>query len=109
MKLKNGDKVVVIAGKSRGQTGTIARAMPATDMVLIDGINMVKRHRKGTSQSRAGQIIEKAMPLHVSNVMLADPKGGKPTRVRIERLPAGQAGKDGGRSRVASKSGQGIK
>ncbi len=102
MKLKKGDKVVVIAGKSRGQTGTIVRAMPATDMVLIDGINMVKRHRKGTAQSRAGQIIEKAMPLHVSNVMLADPKDGKPTRIKISR-------KDGDRARVASKSGQSIK
>ena len=102
MKLKKGDKVVVIAGKSKGKTGTIVRAMPATDQVLIDGINMVKRHRRATQQSRAGQIIEKPMPLHVSNVMLADPKDGKPTRIKISRT-------DGGRTRVASKSGQSVK
>jgi large subunit ribosomal protein L24 len=102
MKLKKGDKVIVIAGKSKGLSGTIVRAMPADDMVLIDGINMVKRHRKATAQSRAGQIIEKPMPLHVSNVMLADPKDGKPTRIKITRS-------EGGRSRVATKSGQTIK
>ncbi len=102
MKLKKGDKVIVIAGKSKGQTGTIVRAMPATDTVLIDGINMVKRHRRATATSRAGQIVEKPMPLHASNVMLMDPKDGKPTRIKIER-------KDGGRVRVAVKSGQSLK
>ena len=102
MKLKKGDKVVVIAGKSRGKTGTIVRAMPADDMVLIDGINMVKRHRRATAQSRAGQIVEKPMPIHASNVMLADPKDGKPTRIKIDR-------KDGGRARVAVHSGQILK
>ena len=102
MKLKKGDKVVVIAGKSRGSTGTIVRAMPKDDMVLIDGVNMVKRHRKATSQSRAGQIIEKPMPIHSSNVMLADPKDGKPTRIKIDRA-------EGGRTRVAVKSGQNLK
>ena len=102
MKLKKGDKVIVIAGKSKGQTGAIVRAMPADNMVLIDGLNMVKRHRRATSASRAGQIIEKPMPIHASNVMLVDPKDGKPTRVRIER-------KDGGRTRIAVKSGQAVK
>lgn len=102
MKLKKGDKVIVIAGKSKGQAGAIVRAMPATDQVIIEGMNMVKRHRKATQQSRAGQIVEKPMPLHISNVMLADPKDGKPTRIKISR-------KDGGRTRVATKSGQNIK
>ncbi len=80
MKLKKGDKVIVIAGKNQGETGTIVRVYPATDMVLIDGINMVKRHRRATSAGGTGQIVEKPMPIHVSNVMLADPKTGKPTR-----------------------------
>ncbi|HVM73815.1 MAG TPA: 50S ribosomal protein L24, partial [Candidatus Paceibacterota bacterium] len=102
MKLKKGDNVLVIAGKSRGKSGTIVRAMPSDSTVLIDGLNMVKRHRKPTSQSRAGQIVEKPMPIHASNVMLIDPKDGKPTRVRIDR-------KDGGRSRIAVRSGQTIK
>ena len=101
MKLKKGDKVIVIAGKSRGKTGAIVRVMPKDNMVLIDGINMVKRHRRATSQSRAGQIIEKPMPIHASNVMFADPKDGKPTRIKISRT-------DGGRTRVAVKSGQTV-
>jgi large subunit ribosomal protein L24 len=102
MKLKKGDKVIVIAGKSKNQTGTIVRAMPRTNTVLIDGLNLVKRHRRATSASRTGQIVDKPMPIHVSNVMFMDPKDGKPTRIKIER-------KDGGRTRVAVKSGQSIK
>lgn len=102
MKLKKGDKIIVVAGKNRGETGTIVRVMPKDDLVLIDGINMVKRHQRATSAGRTGQIVDKAMPLHVSNVMLADPKTGKPTRVRIVK-------KDGARSRVAVKSNQEIK
>ncbi len=99
MKLKKGDKVIVVAGKSKGSTGTIVRAFPREDMVLLDGINMVKRHRKPSASNRSGQIIEKAMPVHASNVMLVDPKSGKPTRIKIVR-------KEGARTRVAVKSGQ---
>jgi large subunit ribosomal protein L24 len=101
MKLKKGDKVVVIAGKNRTETGTIVRVFPATDMVLIDGINMVKRHRRATTAGGSGQIIEKPLPIHASNVMLADPKTGKPTRIKISR-------EKGGRTRVAVKNGQTI-
>jgi len=103
MKLKKGDKVIVIAGKSKGQSGAIARVLTSDNMVLLDGINLVKRHRKPTAQNRKGQIVEKPMPIHASNVMLLDPKTGKPTRIRITR------GKDGARQRVAVKSGQEIK
>ena len=103
MKLKRGDKVIVIAGKSKGQSGAIARVLTSDNMVLLDGINLVKRHRKPTAQNRKGQIVEKPMPIHASNVMLLDPKTGKPTRIRITR------GKDGARQRVAVKSGQEIK
>ena len=102
MKLKKGDKVVVIAGKEKGQTGTIVRVLPAANMLVLDKMNLAKKHRRGNAQARKGQIIEKAMPLHASNVMLADPKSGKPTRVRIDR-------KEGGRMRVAVKSGQEVK
>jgi large subunit ribosomal protein L24 len=102
MKLKKGDKVVVIAGKSKGKSGAIVRVMPKGNAVLIDGINMVKRHRRATSASRAGQIVEKPMPIHASNVMLADPKDGTPTRIKIER-------REGGRTRIAVKSGQAVK
>lgn len=100
MKLKKGDKVIVIAGKAKGQSAAIVRVLPQDDMVLLDGVNMVKRHRKPSAQNRQGQIVERAMPIHVSNVMLADPKTGKPTRIKISRDDKG------GRSRVAVKSGQ---
>lgn len=102
MKLKKGDKVIVIAGKSRGKSGVISRVMPKQEMVLIEGLNLSKRHRRPTQQNRTGQIIDKAMPIHVSNVMLADPSTGKPTRIKITR------GKAGARERVAVKSGKTI-
>jgi len=98
MKIKKGDNVIVIAGKNRGTSGRVELVLTKKDMIVIDGVNVVKKHRKANQQSRSGQIIEKSMPIHVSNVMLADPKGGKPTRIRIERT------KDGVRERVAVKS-----
>ena len=102
MKLKKGDKVLVIAGKNKGQSGAIARVLVRQNMVLLDGINLVKRHRRPSAQNRKGQIIDKPMPIHASNVMLADPKSGKPTRIKIVRS------KEGARQRVAVKSGQEI-
>ncbi len=102
MKIKKGDKVIVIAGKNRGETGTVARVLPTRDPVVIDGVNMVKKHRKANQRTRKGQIIDKIMPIHVSNVMIADPKDGKPTRMKITRS------KDGARQRVAVKSGSAI-
>ncbi len=98
MKIKKGDKVIVIAGKSKGSSGTVARVLPKKEMVVIDGLNTVKKHRKPNKRARKGQIIDKVMPIHVSNVALADPKDGKPTRIRIERT------KDGVRERIAVKS-----
>lgn len=92
---------MVIAGKNRGDSGTVSTVLPKRDMIVIDGINTVKKHRRANQRSRKGQIIEKAMPIHISNVMLADPKGGKPTRVKITR-------EDGVRGRVAVKSGSKI-
>lgn len=102
MKIKKGDKVKVITGKSRGQVGTIVRVLVEENKVVLDGINLVKKHKKPAGQNRAGQIIDKPMPIHASNVMLVDAKTGKPTRIRIER-------KDGKRVRVAVKSGAIIK
>ncbi len=103
MKLKKGDKVIVIAGKSKGQSGAIVRVLTSADMILLDGVNLVKRHRKPSAQNRKGQIVDKPMPIHSSNVMLVDPKTGKPTRIKITR------GKDGSRERVAVKSGESLK
>lgn len=103
MKLKKGDKVLVIAGKSKGQSGAIVRVLTRDNMVLLDGINLVKRHRRPSAQNRKGQIIDKPMPIHASNVMLMDPKTGKQTRIKITRT------KDGARERVAVKSGESLK
>lgn len=94
---------MVIAGKSKGQSGAIVRVLTAKSMVLLDGINLVKKHRKPSAQNRKGQVVEKPMPIHVSNVMLVDPKTGKPTRIKITR------DKEGKRTRVAVKSGQELK
>ncbi len=103
MKLKKGDNVLVIAGKSKGQSGAIVRVLTSANMVLLDGVNVVKRHRKPSAQNRKGQIVDKPMPIHASNVMLVDPKTGKPTRIKITRS------KDGVRERVAVKSGETLK
>ena len=102
MKLKKGDKVIVIAGKAKGETSTVVRAYPEKDLVLLDGVNLSKRHRKPDAQGRSGQVVDKAMPVHVSNVQLVDPKSGKPTRIRIEHQKGGK------RVRIAVKSGQNI-
>ena len=103
MKLKKGDKVIVIAGKSRGKSGTIVRVLPRENLIILEGMNLAKRHRRPSAQNRKGQIVERAMPIHASNVMVSDPKSGKPTRIKIVR------GKGGMRERVAIKSGQTIK
>lgn len=89
---------MVISGKDRGKTGTIVRALPKDDAVVIEGMNIVKKHQRRTKASQRGQIVERAMPIHVSNVQILDPKSGKPTRIRIVRG-------DGGYGRVAQKSG----
>ena len=98
MKIKKGDNVIVISGKNRGTSGKVEVVFTKKNMIIIDGVNVVKKHRKATQSRQSGQIIEKSMPIHVSNVMLTDPKGGKPTRIKIERS------KDGGRQRIAVKS-----
>lgn len=103
MKLKKGDKVLVIAGKNKGQSGAIVRVLVRDNKVLLDGINLAKRHRRPSAQNRKGQIVDKPMPIHASNVMLMDPKSGKPTRIKIVR------GKDGERERIAVKSGESLK
>ena len=100
MKLKKGDKVIVIAGKAKGQSGAVVRVLTSDNLVVLDGINLVKRHRKPSAQNRQGQIVDKPMPIHASNVMLVDPKSGKPTRIRISR------DKNGVRQRIAVKSGE---
>jgi large subunit ribosomal protein L24 len=101
MKIKKGDKVVVITGKDKGKTGEVLRVIPAESRVVVQGVNVAKRHRKPTQVGPGG--IEKAeLTIHVSNVALADPKGGKATRVGYKFL------KDGSKVRVARKSGETV-
>ena len=96
-RLKKGDTVVVTTGKDKGRSGTILRMLPKEDRALVQGINMVKRHQRQTQTSEGG-IVSKEASVHLSNLMLADPKDGKPTRVAIET-------RDGKRVRVAKRSG----
>ena len=70
MKLKKGDKVVVLSGKDRGKEGTVMRALPKSGRVIVDGVNVAKRHQKATRATMQGGIIDKEMPIHVSNVAL---------------------------------------
>jgi large subunit ribosomal protein L24 len=98
-KIKKGDRVVVLSGKDKGKVGEVIRAMPKDMKVVVAGVNVHARHRKPTQQSPQGGIERKEAPLHVSNVAVADPKSGKPTRVRFEE-------RDGKKVRVAAKSGE---
>ena len=100
-KIRKGDKVVVLAGKDKGRTGEVLRVMPKDDKAVVRGINQIRRHQK-QSQSQEGGIITKEAPIHLSNIALADPKDGKPTRVGF------QIQKDGTKVRVAKRSGEVI-
>ena len=95
-----GDTVRVIRGEQRGTDGKVLRVYPRTNRVVVEGVNMVKRHKRATAQAEGG-IIEFPAPIHLSNVMLLDPKTGEPTRVHR------RVGKDGTAERVG-KSGQVI-
>ncbi|MET3599090.1 50S ribosomal protein L24 [Martelella mangrovi] len=79
-RIKKGDKVVVIAGKDKGRTGEVVKVFPKEDRAVVSGINVVRRHQKQSQTAEAG-IITKEAPVHLSNLAVADPKDGKPTRV----------------------------
>ncbi|MCF0231638.1 MAG: 50S ribosomal protein L24 [Enterococcus sp.] len=81
MKLKKGDKVIVIAGKDKGKTGAIQKVDPKTNRVVVEGVNLRKKNKKPTQNNPEGSQIEIYAPIHVSNVMLVDPKTKKPTKV----------------------------
>jgi len=104
LKLRKGDTVQVISGKDSGKQGRVLRVEPKKNRLFVEGLNIVKRHQrprslKDTQRGGAvGGVIEKEGPIHVSNVMLVDPKENKPTRVAVER------GEDGGRERIAKRS-----
>ncbi|MBT2639935.1 MULTISPECIES: 50S ribosomal protein L24 [Bacillaceae] len=99
MHVKKGDKVMVISGKDKGKTGIILEAYPKQSRVLVEGINIVKKHAKPSQVNPQGGILNQEAPIHVSNVMPVDPKSGKPTRV-------GYTVENGKKVRVAKKSGE---
>jgi large subunit ribosomal protein L24 len=102
-RIRRHDEVVVISGKDRGKSGRVLRVDPEKDKVFVEGLNIVKRHQRptpGRPDAVAG-VIEREGPIHVSNVMLLDPKDGKPTRVGIEV-------REGRRFRIARRSGTRI-
>ena len=101
-KIRKGDKVVVLSGKDKGRTGEVIRSIPKDMKVVVSGVNVAARHRKASQTNPQGGIERKEAPLHVSKVAIADPKTGKPSRVRFE------TGKDGKKVRVAARSGEKI-
>ena len=98
--VRKGDTVIVIAGKERGKRGRVLRVIPDKDRVVVERINLIKRHQRPTQKIRQGGIIEREGAIHLSNVMLVDPTSGKPTRTGRRALS------DGKRVRVARRSGE---
>jgi large subunit ribosomal protein L24 len=76
MKIKKNDNVIVVAGKDKGKTAKVVKALPSENMVIVEGVNMKKKHERARKSNSKGQIVEKAMPIHVSNVMLLEGKKG---------------------------------
>ena len=81
LKIRKGDRVVVLQGKDRGKQGNVTRVLPKDGKVIVDGINVAKKHQKATRATMQGGIIDKDMPIPVSNVALVSPGDGKPTRI----------------------------
>ena len=102
MHVKTGDTVIVIAGKEKGKKGKVIATYPKKDRVVVEGLNLVKRHTKPSQNNPQGGIITKEAAIHVSNVMLVDPESGKPTRVKMVQKA------DGTKVRTAVKSGKAI-
>ena len=97
-KIKKGDKVVVLTGRDKGKTGEVLQVLPKEERALVRGVNLVKRHQRQTANQEGG-IISKEATIHLSNIAVADPKDGKPTRVGFKFLD------DGRKVRFAKRSG----
>lgn len=100
-KIKKGDKVVVLTGRDKGRSGQVLKVIPAEGRAVVEGVNIVKRHQRQTKTQEAG-IVTKAAPLDLSNLAIADPKDGQPTRVGFKILD------DGRKVRIAKRSGEQI-
>lgn len=100
-KIKKGDKVVVLTGKDKGKTGEVTKMLNTDNKVLVQGVNVAKRHNRPSAASTGG-IESKELPIHISNVALVDPKDGKATRVGFKKLDNGE------HVRVAKRSGETV-
>jgi large subunit ribosomal protein L24 len=100
-RIKKGDKVVVLTGRSKGRTGEVIQVMPRENRAVVRGVNVVRRHQRQTA-SQEGGVISKEAPIDLSNIAVADPKDGKPTRVGFKILD------DGRKVRFAKRSGEHI-
>jgi large subunit ribosomal protein L24 len=101
-KIRKDDEVIVLTGRDKGKRGAVLRVVTRTDRVLVEGVNVTKRHVKPTQADPQGGIVEREAPIHISNVALIDPESDRPTRVRYKRL------EDGRKVRVAARSGEVI-
>jgi len=101
MKFKKGDNVIVTTGKDKGKKGTITRTIPDKNKVVVEGLNLIKKHQRPRKSGEKGSIITMAMPINVSNVMAVDPKTGKPSRIGYKMVGDKKV-------RIAKKSGQEI-
>lgn len=101
MKIKKGDNVIVIAGPHKGKKGPVVKTITEEERVIVEGVNIHKKHQRPRRQGEQGQIVERAMPIHVSNVMIIDSKTGKQSRI-------GYKMEDGKKVRISKKSGQKI-
>lgn len=103
LKIRKGDKVAVIAGKDKGKTGVVEAVLPERRRVVVTGVNIVKKAIKATAQTKQAGLVEMPAPLHISNVMIVDPKSGKQSRVAYKVTGKGATRQ---KVRVAVKSGQ---
>ena len=101
MKIKKGDNVIIIAGKDKGKKGKILEAFPRRNLVVVEGSNIAKISTKPRTKGGKGEVVERPMPLNVSNVMIVDTKTGKRSRIAIKKI-------DGKNVRIAKKSGNEI-
>ena len=100
-RIRKGDKVVVLSGRDKGRSGEVIKVMPKDERAVVRGVNMVTRHQKQTAAQEGG-LVRKEAPIHLSNIALADPQDGKPTRVGFKTLT------DGTKVRFAKRSGETI-
>ena len=99
LKIKKGDRVRVLTGKDRGKEGEVSRALPSKNKVIVDGVNVAKKHQKPTRVNQSGGIVERDMPIPVANVAVISPSDGRPTRVGYRIQP------DGTKIRVCRRTG----